>query len=51
MARETATPYSEKQNIHYCVNRCGFRIAEFFNTHHPDPDDPDRGKEMEEEAV
>lgn len=38
---ETVTPYFEKRNIHFYVNRCGFRIVEFFNSHHPDPNDPD----------
>ena len=38
---ETVTPYFETRNIHFYVNRCGFHIVEFYNTHHPDPDDPD----------
>ena len=38
---ETVTPYFEKRNIHFYVNRCGFQIVEFFNSHHPDPNDPD----------
>ena len=46
---ETVTPYFEKRNIHFYVNRCGFHIVEFFNSHHPDPNDPDRGKEMDEQ--
>ena len=33
---ETVTPYFEKRNIHFYVNRCGFHIVEFFNNHHPD---------------
>ena len=40
---ETVTPYFEKRNIHFYVNRCGFHIVEFFNSHHPDPNDPDAG--------
>lgn len=40
---ETVTPYFEKRNIHFYVNRCGFHIVEFFNRHHPDPSDPDNG--------
>ena len=40
-AWETVTPYFEKRNIHFYVNRCGFHIVEFFNSHHPDPNDPD----------
>ncbi len=35
---ETVTPYFEKRNIHFYVNRCGFHIVEFFNAHHRDPD-------------
>ena len=38
---ETATPYFETRNIHFYVNRCGFHIVEFYNSHHPDPNDPD----------
>ena len=35
---ETVTPYFEKRNIHFYVNRCGFHIVEFFNSHHQDTD-------------
>ncbi len=38
---ETVTPYFEKRNIHFYINRCGFHIVEFFNSYHPDPNDPD----------
>ena len=38
---ETVTPYFERRNIHFYVNRCGFHIVEFFNSHHPDPNDSD----------
>ncbi|MBR9883428.1 MAG: GNAT family N-acetyltransferase [Oceanospirillales bacterium] len=34
---ETVTPYFEKRNIHFYVNRCGFKIVEFYNKLHPDP--------------
>ena len=27
------------RNIHFYVNRCGFRIVEFFNSHHKGPHD------------
>lgn len=37
---QTHTPYFEKRNIHFYVNKCGFRIVEFFNAHHPDPHRP-----------
>ncbi|OGA79989.1 MAG: GNAT family N-acetyltransferase [Burkholderiales bacterium RIFCSPHIGHO2_01_FULL_63_240] len=33
----TATPYFEKRNIHFYVNKCGFKIVAFYNRHHPDP--------------
>lgn len=38
---ETVTPYFEKRNIHFYVNRCGFHIVEFYNKHHSDPNSPD----------
>lgn len=34
---ETCTPYFEKRNIHFYINRCGFHAVEFFNPMHPDP--------------
>lgn len=34
---ETHTPYCDKRNIHFYVNRCGFKIVEFFNPKHKDP--------------
>lgn len=37
---ETVTPYFEKRNIHFYVNRCGFSIVEFYCSHHPDPNEP-----------
>ena len=42
---ETVTPYFEKRNIHFYVNRCGFHIVEFFNSHHPDPNDPESAED------
>lgn len=36
---ETMTPYFEKRNIHFYVNRCGFHIVEFFNQAHSWPED------------
>ena len=39
---ETCTPYFEKRNIHFYVNKCGFRIDEFwceyFKPEHEMPD-------------
>lgn len=34
---ETCTPYFEKRNIHFYVNKCGFHIVEFFCDHNVDP--------------
>ncbi len=34
---ETCTPYFEKRNIHFYVNKCGFHITEFINPYHPAP--------------
>ena len=44
---ETVTPYFETRNIHFYVNRCGFHIVEFFNSHHPDLNDPDLTEETD----
>lgn len=46
---ETVTPYFETRNIHFYVNRCGFHIVEFYNSYHPDPNDPDMAEEMDEQ--
>ena len=46
---ETVTPYFEKRNIHFYVNRCGFHIVEFFNSHHRDPNDPDGSEQIDEQ--
>ena len=37
---ELVTPYHERRNIHFYVNRCGFAITEYFNERHPDPNYP-----------
>ncbi|MFS0656238.1 GNAT family N-acetyltransferase [Bacillus sp. 179-C3.3 HS] len=37
---EVVTPYFEKRNIHFYVNKCGFHITEFYHLHHPDPNAP-----------
>ena len=46
---ETVTPYFEKRNIHFYVNRCGFHIVEFFNSHHTDPNDQDAAEQIDEQ--
>ena len=40
---ETCTPYFEKRNIHFYINKCGFHAVEFFGAFHSDPDEPDDG--------
>ena len=37
---QTYTPYFEKRNIHFYINTCGFKVVEFFNPRHPDPEIP-----------
>ena len=46
---ETVTPYFEKRNIHFYINRCGFHIVEFYNTYHPDPNEPEMAEQMDEQ--
>ena len=38
---ETVTPYFDKRNLHFYINRCGFAAVEFYNPHHSDPHAPD----------
>ena len=38
---ETITPYFEKRNIHFYVNKCGFQIVEFWNKYHHGPAVPE----------
>lgn len=40
-AWETLTPYFEKRNLHFYINKCGFRMVEFYNASHPEPFPPD----------
>ncbi len=37
---ETCTPYFEKRNIHFYINKCGFSAVEFFCEYNPDPNAP-----------
>ena len=39
---ETCTPYFDRRNIHFYINRCGFHAVEFFNEHHPDQHMPEQ---------
>lgn len=34
---KTCTPYFDKRNIHFYVNKLKFKIVEYFNEKHPDP--------------
>ncbi len=38
---ETCTPYFEKRNIHFYINRCGFHAVEFFCAAHRGPETPE----------
>ncbi len=38
---ETCTPYFEKRNIHFYVNKCGFHIVKFINEKNSEPDMPE----------
>ena len=46
---EAVTPYFEKRNIHFYINRCGFHIVEFYNSHYPDPNDPELSEHIDEQ--
>ncbi len=37
---ETCTPYFEKRNIHFYINKCGFSAVEFFCEYNTDPNTP-----------
>ncbi len=39
---ETCTPYFEKRNIHFYINKCGFHATAFYNEYYCDPNDPNR---------
>lgn len=47
---ELVTPYFEKRNIHFYVNKCGFHIVEFFNKYQPDPLKPFAVDEIEDDG-
>ena len=34
---ETCTPYFDKRNLHFYINKCGFHAVELFGPYHPDP--------------
>ena len=45
---ETCTPYFEKRNLHFYINKCGFHAVELFGHHHPDPREEDQVQEGDE---
>lgn len=38
---KTCTPYFDKRNIHFYVNKLKFKIIEYYNEKHPDPNMPE----------
>lgn len=46
---ELVTPYFEKRNINFYVNKCGFKIVEFFNKYHENPDSKDSSDGFKED--
>lgn len=46
---ELVTPYFEKRNINFYVNKCGFHIVEFFNKYHKDEHFKDNNLAFEDE--
>lgn len=47
---ELITPYFEKRNIHFYINKCGFQIVEYFNKYHHDPHEPFPSEETEDDG-
>lgn len=37
---KTCTPYFDKRNIHFYVNKLKFKIVEYYNDKYPDPNSP-----------
>lgn len=46
---ELHTPYFEKRNIHFYVNKCGFKIVEFYHRGNPGPNIEEEGSASDEE--
>ncbi len=46
---ETCTPYFEKRNIHFYINKCGFSAVEFFCEYNVDPNAPSEDTEGPDE--
>ena len=43
---ETVTPYFDKRNIHFYINRLGFHAVEFFWKGHKEPNDTDKPDDL-----
>ena len=51
VAWETCTPYFEKRNIHFYVNKCGFQIDQFWCEYfEPDHEMPDENESLPDEG-
>lgn len=48
---ETHTPYFDKRNIHFYINKLGFRAVEFYNKKHKDPNNKDERIEEAPENI
>lgn len=46
---ELYTPYFEKRNIHFYVNKCGFKIVEYYHRGNPKPNVEGEEPESDEE--
>lgn len=46
---ETCTPYFEKRNIHFYINKCGFHAVELFGEFNRDPNEEDYDNEGPDE--
>lgn len=47
----TVTPYFEKRNINFYVNKCGFHIVEFFNQYHLEDDSQVRESNIDDSGL
>ncbi|POR46523.1 GNAT family N-acetyltransferase [Bosea psychrotolerans] len=47
----THTPYFEKRNIHFYVNKCGFKIVSYYHSRHQDPHRPEQFSLSEDDGM
>ncbi len=47
---ETCTPYFEKRNIHFYINKCGFHAVEFWCEYNTDPNAPEMPEDAHDEG-